>query len=153
MLHQLLKIKEIRENSALREVRKSEYRLEQAHEDVEKKTQEFEEYVEWRCKEEQRLYDNIINMEVKQSDLDKLKIKVAALREKDVELQQAISIAEKEVEDAREQLEEAREKHRQAMQAVEKFTEFTKVIDEEEAKEAARLEDLEMEEFTVRPRH
>ena len=135
------------------EVRKSEYRLEQAHEEVKNKTTEFEEYVEWRCKEEQRLYDNIINMEVKQNDLDKLKIKVASLREKDVELQQAITVAEKQVEEAEEQLEQARENHRKAMQAVEKFEEFTKVLDEEEAKEAARLEDLEMEEFTVRPRY
>lgn len=152
MLHELLKVKRIREKSAHDEVQKCKYRLEETHREVRRKEDEFHEYVEWRCKEEQRLYDNIINMEVKQNDLDSLKKKIALLREKDVLLEQAISAARKKVTEAEAELEQAREAHARAIQAVEKFEAFTSALDEEAAKEAARLEDLEMEEFTVRPR-
>ena len=152
MLHELLKVKRIREKSAHDEVQKCKYRLEEAHKEVRRKEKEFHEYVEWRCKEEQRLYDNIINMEVKQADLDSLKKKIALLREKDILLEQAVSEAKKKVIDAEAELEQARDVHAKTIQAVEKFEEFTAALDEEAAKEAARLEDLEMEEFTVRPR-
>ncbi|WP_252179046.1 YscO family type III secretion system apparatus protein [Endozoicomonas sp. 4G] len=152
MMHELLKVKQIREKSARDEVRKCEYRLEQAQLEVKNKEQELEEYIDWRCKEEQRLYDNIINTEIKQNELDQLKASVARMREKDVLLEQAINEARQNVEKARAQLEQARDDHIKAMQAVEKFEAFTKAQDEEAAKEAARLEDLEMEEFTVRPK-
>ena len=153
MLHELLKVKRIREKSAHEEVQRRKYALEEAHRKVEEAETEFNDYIEWRGKEEQRLYDNIINTEVKQNDLDQLKQNVGLLREKDVLLEQAIGEAKKKVVDAEEALEQARDDHNKAIQAVEKFEEFTAALDEEAAKEAARLEDLEMEEFTVRPRH
>ena len=152
MLHELLKIKNIREQAAETEVRKCKNRVEAAKEEVKKKQQEVEEYVEWRGKEEQRLYDNIINAEVRQNDLDNLKKKIALLREKDVILEQAVAEAKKNVEKEEQALEKAREEHTKAMQAVQKFEEFTKVQDAEAKKEAERVEDLEMEEFTVRPK-
>lgn len=152
MLHELLKIKNIRAQAAETEVRKCKNRVEAAQEEVKKKQQEFEEYVGWRGKEEQRLYDNIINAEVRQNDLDNLKKKVALLREKDVTLEQAVAEAQKKVEEEEQILEKAREEHAKAMQAVQKFEEFTKVQDAEAKKEAERIEDLEMEEFTVRPK-
>ena len=152
MLHELLKIKNIREQAAETEVRKCKNRVEAAKEEVKKKQQEFEEYVEWRSKEEQRLYDNIINAEVRQNDLDNLKKKIALLREKDVTLEQAVAEARKKVEEEEQALEKAREEHAKTMQAVQKFEEFTRVQDAEAQKEAERIEDLEMEEFTVRPK-
>lgn len=152
MLHELLKIKNIREQSAETEVRKCKNRVEVAKEEVKKKQQEFEEYVDWRGKEEQRLYDNIINAEIRQNDLGNLKQKIALLREKDITLEQAVADAKKQAEQEEQALEQAREEHAKAMQAVQKFEEFTKVQDAEAKKEAERIEDLEMEEFTVRPR-
>ncbi|PJE79456.1 hypothetical protein CI610_01587 [invertebrate metagenome] len=151
MLHELLRIKKIREQSAMDEVRKCQYRLEEANGKVKEKEEELANYINWRCKEEQQLYDNILNTSVRQKELDFLKQSVALMREKDVELQQTIEEAKKTVEEAKKSLEEARDKHNKAMQAVEKFEEFTRVQDEEAAKEAERLEELEMEEFTVRP--
>lgn len=152
MLHELLKIKHLREQAAGTEVRKCKNRVDVALDEANKKQQEFEEYVEWRGKEEQRLYDNIINMEVRQNDLDSLKKKVAMLREKDVILEQAVAEAKKRVEEEKLALEMAREEHTKAMQAVQKFEEFTRIQDAEAKKEAERIEDLEMEEYTVRPK-
>ena len=152
MLHDLLRIKRIREKSAEEEVRKCKYRVELAVQDVETKKKNLEEYKVWRYQEEQRLYDNIMNTSVKQFDLDILKQKVAKLREKDLVLEDAIKEAEKHLEETRQELEEARQKHVLATQAVQKFEEFTDVLDQEEAKEKARLEELELEEFTPRNR-
>ena len=153
MLHELLKIKKIREQSAETEVRKCQNQLDVAKQEERDKQKAFEEYVQWRIQEEKRLYDNIINTEVHQNDLDKLKLKVAQLREKDVTLEQALVQAGQQVQEAEQALAEAKEAYNLAMQAVQKFEEFTRIQDEEAKKEAERLEDLEMEEFTVRPRY
>lgn len=152
MLHELLKIKNIREQTAETEVRKCKNRVDAAKQEVRDKQKEFDEYVEWRGQEEKRLYDNIMNMEIHQNDLDHLKQKIALLREKDITLELAVAEAEKQVAVEEQALVEAREHHAKAMQAVQKFEEFTKVQDKEAKKEAERLEDLEMEEFTVRPK-
>lgn len=164
MLKDLLKVKNIREESAEREVKRCQHELDLAHQEVERRKQEvercrqeLEEYIAWRCQEEQRLYDNIMNTSIQQHDLDQLKQKVAILREKDASLEQAIADAEqrvaeaeKKVKEAEQILEQARQAHYKAKLAVEKFEEFCKVQDEEAEKEAKRLEDLEMEEFTVK---
>ncbi len=152
MLNDLLRIKRIREKSAEDEVRKCRYRVEVATKELEDKKQELTQYKEWRIQEEQRLYDEIMNTQVKQFDLDILKQTIAKLREKDLILQDAITKAEEHLEETKQQLEEARDKHRLATQAVQKFEEFTDVLNQEEAKEKARQEDLELEEFTVRKR-
>ncbi|WP_419536900.1 type III secretion system stalk subunit SctO [Endozoicomonas sp.] len=164
MLKELLKVKNIREQAAEREVKQREQEVELAKQEVERRQQEVEQrkqelqdYIAWRSQEEQRLYDNIMNTSIQQQDLDRLKQKVAMLREKDASMEQAISEAEQRVVEAEQKvveaeqiLEAAKQKHYKAKLAVEKFEEFCKVQDEEAEKEAKRLEDLEMEEFTVK---
>ncbi len=166
MLKELLKVKNIREQAAEREVKLCEQELElrrqevaQRKQEVEQRKQDLEDYILWRSQEEQRLYDNIMNTSIQQHDLDRLKQKVAILREKDASMEQAISEAEQrvveaeqQVTEAEQQLEMAKQAHYKAKLAVEKFEEFCKVQDEEAEKEAKRLEDLEMEEFTVKPK-
>ena len=167
MLKELLKVKNIREESAEREVRRCQQEVElckqeveRCKQEVERRQQELQDYVLWRGQEEQRLYDNIMNTSVHQNDLDKLKQKVAMMREKDVSLEQAITEAQQRVKEAQQRVKEAeqtlaaaRKEHLKAKLAVEKFEEFCKVQDEEADKEAKRLEDLEMEEFTGKSRN
>ncbi|MDD7805072.1 MAG: YscO family type III secretion system apparatus protein [Endozoicomonas sp. (ex Botrylloides leachii)] len=151
MLHDLLKVKKIREESAYQKVLQCKRLLAEAQQKQKDKEQALEDYTNWRCKEERTLYDNILNADVRQYDLCFLKQKVAAMREKDAELEQAIEIAKNHVVETEQHLKNATEAYHKAMQAVKKFEEFTKVLDEEAAKEAERLEDIEMEEFSVRP--
>ncbi len=151
MLNDLLRIKKIRERSADEEVRKCRYRVQLAEQDLEKKQQELISYKAWRIEEEQRRYDEIINTNVKQFDLDILKQTVAQMREKDLILQEAITKAEEHLEETKQQLLQAQQQYRLASQAVQKFEEFIDVIHQEELKEKARIEELELEEFT--PRH
>ena len=151
MLHDLLKIKRIREKSAQSEVRKCRHHLDAARAEVVKREQELEDYKVWRQLEEQRLYDSIINTEVKQRDLDGLKQKIAGLRTKDLQFEQAIEEAKQQVVQAEQNLAAAEEHYRKAIQATKKFEEFTRVLDEEKRKEQERQEELELEEFTVKP--
>ena len=132
MLHDLLKVKNIREESAEREVRRCQHELELAQQElrrrkqeVERRKQELQDYVLWRSQEEQRLYDNIMNTSVQQHDLDRLKQKVALMRDKDVALEQAITeaqqlviVAQQQVAQAEQILESARQAHYKAKQAV-----------------------------------
>jgi len=153
MLHDLLRIKKIREKSAHEEVKKCRYRVEQAVLDVQKKEKALEEHLSWRKAEEQRLYDDIMETQVKERELDLLKQRVVLMREKDSVLQDEIKTAEDALAQCKEQLSEAETIHQEAMQTVEKFEEFTKALDEEAAKEATRKEELELEEFTPRNRY
>lgn len=153
MLHDLLKIKRIREKSAQDAVRKVRYRLEQATIEVDKKKEELRTYIDWRKQEERSLYDNIINAQVHQHDLDFLKQRIARMREHDLVLEEAIRKAESFVEEVREELRQAEDALRLAMQAVKKFEEFTQVLDEEEAKEKEYKEEQELEEFNPKNRH
>ncbi len=109
MLNDLLRIKKIRQRSADEEVRKCRYRVQLAEQDLEKKQQELVNYKAWRVKEEQRRYDEIINTNVKQFDLDILKQTVAQMREKDLILQEAITKAEEHLEETKQQLQQAQQ--------------------------------------------
>ena len=153
MLHDLLRIKRIREKSAQDEVKKVRYRLEQAVIDVDQKKEELTTYIDWRGQEERNLYDNIINAQVHQHDLDFLKQRIARMREHDLVLEEAIRKAESRVEEVREELQQAEAALKVAMQAVKKFEEFTQVLDEEEAKKKAYQEEQELEEFNPRNRY
>ncbi len=133
-------------------MKKCRYRVEVATQDLEKKKQELIHYKEWRIHEEQRRYDEIINTQVKQFDLDILKQTIAQLREKDLILQEAINKAEEHLEETERQLEEAQQQHLLTVRAVQKFEEFTDAINLEEAKEKAYREEQELEEFTPRNR-
>ena len=150
MINDLLKVKEIREKAAHNEVIKCHLALEEAEQEKKDATHALENYIDWRCKEEQSLYDNILNTNVRQRDLDLLKQKVAALREKDAELEQRVEVAKNGVDNAKQALSEARQAHQHAVQAVEKFEAFSNVLDEAAAKESQRLEDIEMEEFSTK---
>ena len=152
MLHDLLRIKKIREKSAHEEVKRLQYKVEQAVITLQKKEKALEDHISWRKKEEQRLYDEVMETQVKERELDHIKQRVVQMRGKDSELQEDIQNAKNHLDECKEHLEQAKQVHRDAMQTVEKFEEFTKVLDEEAAKEAARIEELELEEFTPRNR-
>ena len=153
MLHDLLKIKKIREDKAREEVKKCRYRVEVAAKELQQKEQNLEDHIAWRKAEESRLYDEIMDTKVKERELDLLKQRVVLMREKDVVLQEKIQEASKKLESEKEALTQAEKALVTAVQTVEKFEEFTKVLDEEAAREAARAEELELEEFSPRNRH
>ncbi|MCY4330067.1 MAG: YscO family type III secretion system apparatus protein [Endozoicomonadaceae bacterium] len=152
MLHDLLRIKKIREKSAHEAVKRCRYKVEQAVIDLQKKEKALEDYLQWRKAEEKRLYDEIMNTQVKERELDLLKRRVVIMREKDSVLEDDINKAKEHLTQCKKELEEAEQLYRKAMQTVEKFETFIEVLDEEAAQEAARAEEAELEEFTPRNR-
>ena len=153
MIHDLLRVKRIREKAAEDHVRTCRYRVEVAVKQLEAKEKELVEYKQWRLQEETRLYDEVMNTSVKQFDLDIIKQKVALLRQKDLTLEEEIASAKTDLQKAREELEQATQAHLLATRAVQKFEEFADVVDKETAREKARIEELELEEFTPTKRY
>lgn len=152
MLHDLLRIKKIREKSAHEIVKRCRYKVEQAVIELQKKEKALEKHLQWRKAEEKRLYDEIMNTQIKEKELDLLKQRIVLMREKDSVLQEEIKIANNNLTEYKTALEEAEKTYKKAMQTVEKFKVFISVLDEEEAKKAARAEEAELEEFTPRNR-
>lgn len=148
MLEDILRIKVLRENTAAAEVKRAQYRLDQAVQAVEDRRREKQEYQQWRIREEERLFGELLNRPVAVQEIDDYKLEVANLRGRDNVYEDAIHKAQKEVSDAQEGVVKAVKVHRQAIAAREKFAEQVA----EWRKEVQRLrdyqEDLEMEEFT-----
>ena len=153
MLREILRIKKIREQSSFTELKKCEYRLEQAVIDLEKKKNSLVEYIEWRSKEEITLYDNILNTQVKQNSIDILKHNIAKLREHDLELQEYINNAESHLNSCKDALQQAKQKHAKAQKDVEKFEVFSQEIEKEEERKREMLNELEMEEFSNKKKY
>ncbi|MBE8215688.1 MAG: YscO family type III secretion system apparatus protein [Endozoicomonadaceae bacterium] len=152
MLHDLLHIKKIRERSARHEVQTCQYRVEQAHITVQEKEKALEDHVHFRTQEEKKLYDNIMNTSVTERALNLIKQRIIVMRNKDMEFEEAIQNAKNELDACKEALKTAKELHQKSIQMVEKFKEFTRIIDEKEAQEILRKEELELEEFSVKNR-
>ena len=150
MLHDLLRIKKIREKSAQDEVKKCQYKVEQSVIELEKCKKALQDHITWREQEETQLYDNIMNTRVKERDLDLLKQRIILMRDKDSVLEEEIQNAQKVLDEHKAALSEAENRLIKATQAVKKFEEFTRVLDEEAAREAERIEELEMEDFRLK---
>jgi len=108
----------------------------------------LEDYLVWREKEEDRRYREILGKELSHLELDAFKAGVAALREKDHVLMEAVDEARKAEEDAAKSRDKAAETLKQCRKDKEKIGEHRKIWQAGEARETERREDLEMEEFT-----
>lgn len=139
-LTDLLKVRELREDAASKEVTRAQEKLESCEAYLERKKKELEDYKQWRPGEEDRLFAKIMKKEISQEKLNEVKAQVAILREKEL-------VIEKEVEEAEDALEQAKENHRKAMRELEKIKEHKIHWTEEAKKEAEFLADKEMEEF------
>lgn len=148
VLEDLLYIREMREQMAKDQMSKARRHVAEMIELVKQRKKELEEYKEWRVKEEERLYEEVMNTEVKKVELDELRSKIANIRNKELDYVQAIDVARDKREEAKKALEEAKLLYKQAQLNREKIEEHKEVWMEEWKREQMRLEDIEMEEFT-----
>ncbi|MFO1058415.1 MAG: YscO family type III secretion system apparatus protein [Dongiaceae bacterium] len=150
MFDELLRIKSFREAEAAKEVGRRRTALDLAAARREKADKALDEYRRWSAERERQLYAAIIDQLVQLSDLDRLKLQVLDMREKERLMVEHLAEARKAVEAARGALEQARLGHMAAFKGRQKFTELSSVLIEELRREEARREDVEMEEFTGR---
>jgi type III secretion protein O len=147
---ELLRIKSFREAEAAKEVGRRRTALDLAAAQRDKADKALDEYRRWSAERERQLYQAIIDQLVQLRDLDRLKGQVLDMREKERLMVEQLAEARKAVEAARAALEQARLGHMAAFKGRQKFTELSGVLIEELRREAARREDVEMEEFTGR---
>jgi len=110
----------------------------------------LEDYLAWRKEEEDRRYQEVLGKEMTRREMEKFKAGIAALREKDNILLEALQEARRAEEEAGRLKDEAAETLRQCRKDAEKINSHQEIWEAGEAREAERREDLEMEDFTRR---
>ena len=144
----LARVRQLREEAAATEYSASEKALLAAREETLARRKALEDYLVWRTEEEDRRYQEILGKEMTRREMDVFKTGIAALREKDAILIEAVEEARKAEEEAARRRDEAVETLRQCRKDKEKIGIHQDVWLLEEAREAERREDLEMEEFS-----
>ncbi len=143
----LIDIRAVREDRAAKDASAKRARLEAAQALVERAKKELDDFRVWRVTEKDRLYDQVLRKVIRRSGLDQLKEMLAALDEKEALYMQRIQSAGRAVDDAKVAYDESRAAWRDARANLEKLEEHKSSWLKEEAIEAERHEDLEMEEF------
>ncbi len=110
------------------------------------KEKELLDYQEWRIKEENRLYNNILKKKVYVKDIDSLKLEIIHNKEQEQDYVKARDDALQEKENAHDAYMDSKKDYSQAVINTEKTGEILTVVTEEEAFEAERTEEGEMEE-------
>ncbi len=151
LLQDLVRVRELREDRASKALTKAQRVVEAAKQKLHQKLKELEEYREWRIQEEDRLIQSIMLKKVKLGEITDLRLEIAALREKELEHFDAVKKAEGELDRALEALELARKAHIRAIQELEKLLEHREAWQDEMKREAERLEELELEDFSMAP--
>ena len=150
ILDELLRVKRIREDEAIKVMKEKQLQLEQCRKLVETKNLEHDEYVVWRKEEEKRLYQEVLNKDVHAYNLNTMRDQITSFKDKQQQLKEEIAKAEAAVDEATEHLAEARQARMDAYKTVQKYEEYKDIIETIENREAERREELEAEEFNIR---
>lgn len=146
-LADLLRLRNLRRDRAEGEARAAEQALAQAVLEKERLAGDLAEYRIWRRAEMERRYRALLGQTVAQKELDAFHAGLAALEREELRREEALSQAGAAEERARQNVREARLHLARADQALQKILAHRDQWQEADAKERARLEDLEMEEF------
>ena len=153
ILDELLRVKRIREDEAIKIMKEKQLQLEQCQKLLETKHSEHDEYVVWRKEEEKRLYQEVLNQDVHAYNLNIMRDQITSFKDKQQQLKEEIEKAEAAVTEATKDLAEARQARMEAYKTVQKYEEYKDIIQTVENKEAERREELEAEEFSIRVTH
>ena len=149
-LQDLLNVRKIREDNAAAEVTLRRQLVAEAEQNVVRRKQELQDYIQWRIQREQELYDSVMQQEVHLNDLEELKLDVQILRDKEHAYKEKIIEAEKQLKDAQDNLETAKQKYTEAVRNREKLDEHKKIWTEEAEKEQEFEAEKEMEDFRTK---
>ena len=153
LLDELLQVKRIRENEAIKVMKEKELQLDQCRKILEDKIMKHEKYTVWRKAEERRLYEEILHKTVRAYNLNTMRDQITSFKEKHQQLQEEIEKAEAAVTEAAEHLAAARLARMNAYKTVQKYKEYKDIIQTIEDKEAEKRTELEAEEFNLRLVH
>ena len=147
VLENLLRVRQHRKDAAGSQVRAKSYALENADRLVQQTRQQLDEYVVWRVKTEDTLYEEVKSQQISLKELDDLKIKVLLLREKQTFLEKELFEARSAREAAEKKLDEARKAYQEKQREMMKIEEHKKIWLTETRKQQELSREKEMEEF------
>jgi len=150
MLEDLLKVKRLREDDAVRALAKAKDELERLQAERDRKQREHADYQLWRPAEERRLHERIQGRKVKLEKVELLRETIAGLRQRELQLQEACADAQQAVRAASEKHAQAHRKRLDAHKDVVKFEELDRVHVETARREAELRQEVEIEDFVPR---
>lgn len=149
-LRDLLRVRKFREDKAAGELNKFRQKLKEANARVVKRQQELTNYIEWRVRREEDLYQEILKQQVRLKALDDLKLDIQVLREKEFAYRERVYQAEEAVVQVQTELNEAHAAYEQALKNREKIDEHEEMWAQGMAKLDEAIQEKEMEDFRVR---
>ena len=153
LLDELLHIKRLREDEAIKVMKEKQLQLEQSQKILDTKITKYDDYVVWRKAEEKRLYAEVLDKEVHAYNLNVMREQITFFKEKQLQLKEEIEKAQTAVAEATECLMEARKVRMDAYKTVKKYEEYRDIMQTIENRETEKREELEAEEFNIRPAH
>ena len=147
-LSPLARVRQLREDAAAAEYSAREQALVKARQETLARRKALEEYLLWRKEEEDRRYREVLGQVLPRKALDEFKKGIAALREKDSVLMEAVEEARRAEEEAARIRDEAAATLKRCRKDKEKIDAHRELWKADAARETLRLEDLEMEEFS-----
>ncbi|MYE14169.1 MAG: hypothetical protein F4X99_21415 [Gammaproteobacteria bacterium] len=145
MLADLLRIKRRREDDAVAAVAEAKAALERRREACRAKERELEEYRTWQVAEKERLYAKVHHRNVTKDILEKYREQLGMIRQRELQIEEERTQAEREAADAQGTLERAQQRRIEAHREVVKFEEYQQTLDAERLRDAQRKEDEETE--------
>lgn len=145
MLDDLLRIKRRREDDAVAAVAEARGALERRREACREKERELEEYRAWQVAEKERLYAKVHHRNVTKDILEKYREQLGMIRQRELQIEEERTQAEREAADAQGALERAQQRRIEAHREVVKFEEYEQTLEAERLRDAQRKEDEETE--------
>jgi len=149
-LEDLLRVRQFREDTAADLVVKRRAQVANAEQELASRHRELTEFSEWRVRQEESLYDKVINQQVVRKDLDELHAALEELKLEEQARQQKIVDAERTLEAARKALLDSQGAYRTVVKAREKLDEHKALWLQDALKEAEDFQDKELEDFRVK---
>jgi type III secretion protein O len=147
----LLKLRGFREEAAQKALRAAEAEARTAAETLAARERRLEEYKQWHREERERRWLAILDQTLSRQEMDEFKAGLALLEELELAEAEAVREAALALDKAQQKVQAARAAWRAAEQARRKLSVHREEWEAEQAREAVRREDLELEEFKPRP--
>ena len=143
-------VREFREDQAATQIKKQRAKVVQAENFVQQKQKELKDYIEWRVRREQEMYDEIMKQPIHMKELEKVKESVQMLKANEAGYQDAVLQAQSQLETERQQLEEDTAAHRVAVKETDKLKEHRAIWQAAASKEEEFNQEKELEDFRTR---
>ena len=149
MLEDLLTIKRRREDDASTAVGEAQRTLTARQADRETSQAALDEHNVWQESEKSRLFEEVHRKSVTRAKLEGYREQIGLIRQRQLELEEELEKAGRELATAEAELEEARRKRLDAHRQVAKFEEYQAVLEAEHEREAQHKEEAEAEDIAA----